>query len=540
MRTLAVSFLSALLPLAALAADSPKFSEDKLRSTIQTLSADSFGGRAPGSEGEKLTLDYITGQYQKYGLTPGNGGSFLQEVPMKQITADPDTTLVVSGGGKGPYTFAYGDDMVVSSPRTDATVILKKSELVFAGYGIVAPEYKWNDYAGLDVKGKTVVVLVNDPGHVDAKLFDGKAMTYYGRWTYKYEEAARQGAAGILIVHDTEPAGYPWEVVHGSWTGPLEELQPEGGYQLAIQGWVTHDSAVKIFGAAGMKLEDAMAAAAKPGFKAEDLKLSADLTLHDTVKDIVSHNAVGLVKGSTHPEDVVVYTAHWDHLGMRTGADGKTEVFHGAVDNGSGIAGLLEIARIMAQSKPQRSVLFVATTSEEQGLLGAAYYAKHPLFPLAHTVADLNMDVLDTYGKTRDVTVRGRFMSGVDDVLQAQAKQQGLAVEQDSDPGKGMYFRADHFEFAKAGVPALSIALGTDYVGHPTGWGLEQQHGYTANRYHKPADVYSPSWDLAGMLQQLDLMYGTGRALADSSSWPAWKPGVPFASKREAERPSKP
>jgi Zn-dependent M28 family amino/carboxypeptidase len=535
MRTLVVSFLLTLLPLAAFAADAPKFSETNLRDTIKTLSADPFGGRAPGSQGEKLTLDYITGQYQKYGLTPGDGKSWLQEVPMKQITADPDTTLVVSGGS-GPYTFAYGSDMVVSSPRTDATVSLKDSPLVFAGYGIVAPEYKWDDYAGLDVKGKTVVVLVNDPGHVDPKLFDGKAMTYYGRWTYKYEEATRHGAAGILIVHDTEPAGYPWEVVHGSWTGPLEELQPEGGYQLAIQGWLSHGSAEKIFAAAGMKLEDAMTAAAKPGFKAQALKLGATLTLHDSVKDIVSHNAVGLVKGSLHPEDVVVYSAHWDHLGTRTGPDGKTEVFHGAVDNGSGIAGLLEIARVMAQSKPQRSVLFVATTSEEQGLLGAEYYVKHPLFPLAHTVADLNMDVLDTYGQTRDVTVRGRFLSGVDDVLQAQAKTLGLAVEQDSQPEKGMYFRADHFEFAKAGVPALSIALGTDYVGHPAGWGLQQQQGYTANRYHKPADLYDPSWDLSGMQQQLDLMYGTGLALADSDQWPAWKPGTPFKAKRDALR----
>ncbi|HEX4299487.1 MAG TPA: M28 family metallopeptidase [Gammaproteobacteria bacterium] len=536
MRTSLIASLLLSLPLAALAAGAPQFDQANLRSTIQTLSQDSFGGRAPGSQGEQLTTDYISGKFKQYGLTPGNGSSWLQEVPMKQITADPDATLVVSGGS-GPYTFAYGNDMVVSSPRTDATVALKDSPLVFVGYGIVAPEYHWNDYTGLDVKGKTVVVLVNDPGHANGSLFDGKAETYYGRWTYKYEEAARQGAAGILIVHDTEPAGYPWEVVHGSWTGPLEELQPEGGYQLAIQGWVSHASAEKIFVAAGMRLEDAMTAAAKPGFKAVQLKLDANITLHDTVKDIVSHNVVGLVKGSTHPDDVVVYSAHWDHLGMRVGADGKTQIFHGALDNGSGIAGLLEIARITAASKPQRSVLFLATTSEEQGLLGAAYYAAHPLFPLAHTVADLNMDVLDSFGKTRDMTVRGRFMSGVDEVLVAQAKSLGLAVEQDSDPAKGMYFRADHFEFAKAGVPALSIALGTDYVGHPAGWGLQQQRGYTANRYHKPADVYDPSWDLSGMVQQLDLMYATGQALADSDQWPDWKPGSPFKAKRDTERP---
>ena len=538
MRIVVASFLSALLPLAALAADTTQFQEANLRSTIQALSADTFGGRAPGSQGEQLTTEYISSQFKKYGLTPGNGASWLQEVPMKHITAAPDAELDVNGGAT-PLKFSYGIDMVVSSPRTDGTISLKGTPLVFAGYGIVAPEYKWNDYAGLDAKGKIVVVLVNDPGHVNGSLFDGKAMTYYGRWTYKYEEAARQGAAGILIVHDTEPAGYPWEVVRGSWTGPLEELSPDGRYEQAIQGWITHESAEKLFAAADMKFDELAKSAALPGFKSVPLKLSADITLHDTVKDIVSHNVVGLVKGSMHPEDVVIYSAHWDHLGMRTDPDGKTQIFHGAIDNGSGIAGLLEIARLTAASKPPRSLLFMATTSEEQGLLGAEYYVAHPLFPLDHTVADLNMDVLDTFGKTRDVTVRGRFMSDVDDTLIAQAKSLDLAVEQDSQPEKGMYFRADHFEFAKGGVPALSIALGTDYVDRPAGWGLQQQQGYTANRYHKPTDVYDPNWDLAGMLQQLQLMYLTGQSLADTDGWPAWKQGTPFAAKRTAEMAGK-
>ncbi len=534
---LALALLFAL-PLLASATEPVSFSEAKLRASIQTLSSDAFGGRAPGSAGEKLTLDYLTGKFKEYGLAPGNGKSYLQEVPMKQITADPRTELVIGGAG-APLKFAYGDDMVVSSPRTDATVTLKKSQLVFVGYGIVAPEYNWNDYAGVDVKGKTVVVLVNDPGHAHDDLFTGRTMTYYGRWTYKYEEAARQGAAGILLVHDDDMAGYPWEVVRGSWTGPLEELPPGKGHQLSMQGWVSRTTARKIFDAAGMQLSDVLPNAARPGFKAIPMRVDASITLHDKVKDIVSHNVVALVKGSTNLADVVVYSAHWDHLGTRTGEDGKTEIFHGAIDNGSGTAGLLEIARVMAASHPQRSVLFVATTSEEQGLLGAAYYAAHPLFPLKDTVADLNMDVLDTFGTTHDVTVRGHFMSGVDDVFVAQAKQLGLAVEEDSQPEKGMYFRADHFEFAKAGVPAMSIALGTDYVGHPAGWGLEQQRGYTAQRYHKPADVYDPGWDLSGMLQQLQLMYATGIALADSPDWPAWKPGTPFSAKREATRPSK-
>ncbi len=523
------------LPLVAVAADLPQFSQDNVRTTIKTLASDPFGGRAPGSAGEKLTTDYISGKFKEYGLAPADHGSYLQEVPLKQIAADPNTSLTVSGGS-APLSFAYGSDMIVSSPRPEASVSLKDSPLVFAGYGVVAPEYGWNDYAGLDVKGKVVVVLVNDPGHVNGNLFDGKVMTYYGRWTYKYEEAARQGAAGILIVHEQEPAGYPWEVVQGSWSGPLEELPPGHEYLPAIQGWITHDTAEKLFAAAGLKFDDLKKAAAQRGFKPMPLKLDASITLTSTVKDIVSHNVVGMVKGASHPDEVVIYSAHWDHLGEHQ-VNGKTEIFHGAIDNGSGISGLLELARVYAAGKPPaRSVLFIATTCEEQGLLGARYYAAHPLFPLKDTVGDLNMDVLDTYGTTTDMTLRGaRFMSGLDDALVAAAKSQGLSVSPDSDPGKGYYFRADHFEFAKAGVPALSIALGNDYVGRPAGWGVAQHQDYTARRYHKPADVYEPSWDLSGLMQQLGLMYQTGHDLADSDAWPAWKADGPFAKARKAE-----
>ena len=524
------------LALPLMAAASPQFSESNIRDSIKTLSSDPFGGRAPGSAGEQLTTDYISGKLKEYGLAPADDGSYLQEVPLKQITADPSTQLTVSGGS-APVHLSYGSDMVVSTGRPVDEVSLKASPLVFAGYGVVAPEYKWNDYAGLDVKGKTVVVLVNDPGHADPSLFDGKAMTYYGRWTYKYEEAARQGAAGILIVHETESAGYPWEVVQGSWSGPLEELPPGDAYLPAIQGWITHDAAEKLFSAAGQSFDDLKHAAAQRGFKAVPLKLTADITLHNTVHDIVSHNVVGLLKGRSHPDEVLIYSAHWDHLGTHTGADGKTEIFHGAIDNGSGTAGLLELARAFATGKrPARSVLFIATTCEEQGLLGARYYAAHPLFPLKDTVADINMDVMDTFGKTRDLTVRGRFLSGLDDALVAEAKTEGLVIRPDSQPEKGYYYRADHFEFAKAGVPALSIALGTDYIGHPAGWGLEQQRGYTSQRYHKPADIYDPAWDLSGMLQQLTLLYQTGYGLADGTIWPAWKSASPFAAARRAER----
>lgn len=529
--------IACFVPLIAIAGQSlPQFNQGDIRATIKMLASDGFGGRAPGSPGERLTTDYISGKFKEYGLLPANHGSYLQAVPLKQITADPNTTLIITGSPE-PLSFAYGTQMIVTTPRPEAQVALDHSALVFAGYGIVAPEYGWNDYAGLDVKGKTVVVLVNDPGYAtgDPKLFDGKAMTYYGRWTYKYEEAARQGAAGILIVHETGPAGYPWEVVQGSWSGPLEELPPGKEYQPAITGWITHDSAEKLFAAAGLNFDTLAHSAAVRGFKPVPLKLTASIDLKNTVRDIVSHNVVAMIKGRSHPGEVVVYSAHWDHLGTHI-VDGKTEIFHGAVDNGSGIAGLLELARVYAAaSRPVRSVLFIATTCEEQNLLGAEYYAAHPLLPLKDTVADMNMDVLDTYGRTRDLTVRGRFMSGLDAALAVQAKTLGLTLSPDSQPEKGYYFRADHFAFAKAGVPALSIALGTDYVGRPADWGLVQQQAYVSQRYHKPADVYDSSWDLSGMVQQLDVLYLTGRRLAEGSIWPAWNPGSPFAAERKAQ-----
>ena len=523
---------------AAQASGPARFDEANIRATIRTLSSDEFGGRAPASAGEKLTTEYIASQFKRYGLLPANHGSFLQEVPLVQITANTDAALTVSGAT--PLTLSFGRDLIVSTPRPQTTVALAGSPLVFAGYGIVAPEYQWNDYAGLDAKGKTVVVLVNDPGYAtgDPQLFHGKAMTYYGRWTYKYEEAARRGAAGVLIVHETGPAGYPWEVVQNSNTGPREELPPGDAYHPLTQGWLSHEAAGKLFAAAGLSLDELARAAARRGFKPVALKLSASLTLHNEVRSIVSHNVAALVKGSRHPEQVVVYSAHWDHFGTRPGPDGNPQIFHGAIDNASGIAGLLELATVYAAARPApaRSVLFIATTAEEQGLLGAAYYASHPLFPLSDTVADLNMDVMNVYGETSDMTVRGQFMSSLDDALKQAAQRQGLKILPDAEPEKGYYYRADHFEFAKAGVPALSIDGGTDYVGQPPGWGLAQRQAYVRDRYHKPADVYEASWNLAGIRQQLELLYVTGRELADGSDWPAWYSDSPFRAAREAQR----
>ncbi len=536
-----------LLPLllcsaAAQALDPAGFADANIRSTIQTLSSDAFGGRSPASAGEKLTTDYIAAHFRQYGLRPADHGSFLQDVPLVQITVGPDAVLAVSGGS-APLELASGSDIVLGTARPQATVTLTDSPLVFAGYGIVAPEFQWNDYAGLDVHGKTVVVLVNDPGSAtgDPHVFHGKAMTYYGRWTYKYEEAARQGAAGVLIVHDTGPAGYAWEVVRNSFTGSTEELPPGDAFRPQIQGWLSHEAAGKLFAAAGLSLDELAAAAAQPGFAPVELKLSASLTLHNEVRSVVSHNVVAILKGSRHPQQVVVYTAHWDHFGTKPGPDGKPQIFHGAIDNGSGIAALLELARAYGrqQRAPARSVLFIATTSEEQGLLGAAYYVSHPLFALSNTVADLNMDTMNLYGETHDVTVRGQFMSTLDDELQRTAQPLGLKILPDAEPEKGYYYRADHFEFAKAGVPALTIDSGTDYLGRPSGWGIAQRQAYIRERYHKPADVYEPGWDLTGMRQQLELLYRTGRSLADGDAWPTWYADSAFRGAREAQRPAR-
>jgi Zn-dependent M28 family amino/carboxypeptidase len=530
---------SSLCVAAVQAAGTPSFDEKPIRETIRTLASDRFDGRAPASIGEQRTVNYLVSQFRQQGLRPANNGSYLQAVPMVQITPAADAVLTIAGGA-APLQFAYGSEIIVTTPHAQATVSIQGSSLVFVGYGIVAPEYQWNDYAGLDARGKTVVVLVNDPGYAteDPALFHGKAMTYYGRWTYKYEEAARQGAAGVLIVHDTGPAGYPWEVVRNSWTGPADELPPGSAYLPQIQGWLSHAAATRLFAAAGQDLAALSAAATRRDFRAVDLRLAASLTLHNQVRNVVSHNVVALLPGTRHPEQVVVYSAHWDHFGEKPGSDGTPQIFHGAVDNGTGIAGLLALAREFAADKPApaRSLLFIATTAEEQGLLGSAYYAAHPLFPLAETVANLNMDVMDTYGATRDLTVRGQFMSTLDEMLGRAAESLGLKLLADADPSKGYYFRGDHFEFAKQGVPALSIYQGTDYVGHPPGWGLAQQLAYNDQRYHKPLDVYDAGWNLDGMKQQLQALYLTGRALADGDSWPQWYQDSPFRAARAVQR----
>ncbi len=505
---------------------------------VSVLASDEFGGRAPASEGETKTLAYLTEAFQKLGLRPGNGDRFLQEVPLVEITADPDMELVVQGKGK-TARFRYLDEFVAGTRRVQENVAVSRSELVFVGYGIVAPEYGWNDYAGIDVQGKTVVMLVNDPGYatLDSTLFTGKAMTYYGRWTYKYEEAARQGAAGAIIIHQTGPAGYPWEVVRNSWSGAQFYLQTDHGNRdrCAFESWVTLDVARKIFQMAGKDLDRLMKAAAQKGFRPVPLPLQVSLRIKNTLRYSKSNNFLALLPGSDRKDEYVIYMAHWDHLGINPTLKGDS-ILNGARDNATGTAALLEIAQAF-QSLPQpprRSILFLAVTAEEQGLLGSEYYATHPVYPLNKTVAAINMDGMNVFGRMNDVTIIGYGFSELDDYVKQEAQKQGRYVRPDPEPEKGYYFRSDHFNFAKQGVPALYADHGIDHVDHGEAWTLEKLDWWIKNFYHKPSDEYDPSWwDLSGMVQDVQLLFRVGYRLANSNHFPNWREGTEFRAKRD-------
>ncbi|HVV55042.1 MAG TPA: M28 family metallopeptidase, partial [Mucilaginibacter sp.] len=432
---------------------------DEIKSYIAVLANDSMMGRKPFTEGEVRTIRYISQQFKQVGLEPGNHGSYFQEVPMVEINGNASHDMRLTGP-KTNITLHNGDDFVAFTRRELPVINLQNSPLVFAGYGIVAPEYHWNDYAGLDVKGKTVVVLVNDPGFKsgDPKLFKGDTMTYYGRWTYKYEEAARQGAAGILIIHQTEPASYPWQVVQSSNTGARLYLQQSNRHmdRCAVEGWITENAAKKLFAAAGIT-GDFRAMARKRGFKAIPLNMNVNLSIYNKLKYSTSHNVVGILRGSTNPGEYIVYTAHWDHLGIGKPDAKGDSIYNGAVDNGDGSASLISMAKAFVDEKPRpkRSIIFLSVTGEEQGLLGSEYYVEHPIYPLNKTVADLNMDALGDYGKTKDIAVTGKGQNDLEDYIEKYARQDGLTVVGDRLPGAGSYYRSDHFNFAKAGVPAV-------------------------------------------------------------------------------------
>ncbi len=508
---------------------------------IEVLASDEFEGRAPASEGERKTIAYLRQEFEALGLEPGAGGQgeegWIQEVPLVSITADPSMALQV----RGPRTsreLEYATDFMAWTKQVIDRVEVDETEVVFAGYGIVAPEYGWDDYAGVDVRGKTVILLVNDPGFAtgDPDLFNGRAMTYYGRWTYKYEEAARQGAAGVLIVHETEPAGYPWEVVTGSWSGKQFGLVAEDANlsRAAVEGWLAHAAARRLFADAGLDYDELKTKATAAGFEPVPLDLRVSLEIRNEVERSSSSNLAALLPGSSRPDEYVVYMAHWDHFGRDETLEGD-QIYNGALDNATGTAALLEIAEAFRglEEPPARSVLFLAVTAEEQGLLGSAHYAERPLKPLDRTVAALNIDGLDIWGPMRDITVVGWGSSELDDYLAAAVESQGRVVRPDPEPEKGFFYRSDHFNFAKVGVPALYTHSGVDHVEHGEAWGRRMREEYTAERYHKPSDEYHESWDLSGAVDDLRLLFRIGYRLAQEPTWPNWREGNEFRARRE-------
>jgi Zn-dependent M28 family amino/carboxypeptidase len=521
-------------------ANAPVFSAERLLAHIRTLSSDEFQGRGPGTKGEDLTIAYLQKEYREEGLEPGNpDGTYLQAVPLVGIRPDPKMTLTFSGHGK-TMPLAYEKDFIAVTRRVADSVHLD-ADMIFVGYGVQAPEYKWDDFKGVDVKGKVIVVLINDPPVADEKMFGGKAMTYYGRWTYKYEKAAQLGAAGCLIVHETGPAGYPWEVVRDSWGGESFSLvaADKNMHRPAVEGWITRERAEELFRAAGLDFDAEKKKAVSPDFHAVDLGMKAQLDIHNTLRTIQSHNVIAKRTGSDPAlkNQYVIYSAHWDHFGIGPEVKGD-KIYHGAADNASGTAALLEIARAYAQLKPpnapKRTILFLSVTAEEQGLLGSEYYAEHPLYPLSRTAANINMDGMNTWGKTRDITEIGEGKSTLDEVVADVAEQQGRTVRPDPEPEKGYYYRSDHFSFAKVGVPAFDPDEGIDYIGKPAGWGLAKRQEYTANDYHKPSDVIKPDWDLSGAVQDCELFFLVGLRVADAPRMPEWKSNAEFKAIREA------
>ncbi|NIJ67018.1 Zn-dependent M28 family amino/carboxypeptidase [Sphingomonas leidyi] len=532
--------LTAALLLAGTAANAQTIPVETMKEVTRELSSDAYEGRAPTTPAEDKTIAYIVQRFERAGLKPGNKGKWTQDVPLVELTAGNVQPLVFTGG-KAPVSLDYRKDMVIGTYRVVPKVAIKDSDVVFVGYGINAPERGWNDYAGLDVKGKTVVILVNDPDYQapDAKgLFEGRAMTYYGRWTYKFEEAARQGAAAAIIVHDSFPASYPWGVVQSSWTGPQLEQDTPGDHMDQSQaiGWMQLDKAKALFAAAGKDFDALAAAATKQGFKAVPLGVKASVSWDNSIRRQASKNVVGILPGAGKPDEVVLYSAHWDHLGRCDAVKGD-DICNGAVDNASGIGGLVALAEAHAKAGPaRRSIVFLAVTAEESGLLGSKFYAENPVYPLARTVGGVNMDSLNVIGKTRDFVLVGAGKSELEDLVKPIVAAEGRVIVPEERPEAGGYYRSDHFSFAKLGVPMLYGESGDDLVNGGKEAGERAAKDYTQNRYHKPQDEYDPSWDWSGAVSDLNVYYGLGRQLADGSAWPNWYPTAEFRAIRDKSR----
>lgn len=523
----------------------PALSEKTMQDVTRELSLDAYEGRAPGSIGEEKTVAYLISKFKAAGLEPGNNGSWTQDVPLIEITAQNVSPLRIADRNGKAMSFAYGSEYVIGSYRETSKTDIKQSDMVFVGHGIVAPEKGWNDYAGVDVKGKTVVVMVNDPDFENKGLdgpFGGKAMTYYGRWTYKYEEAARQGTAAVLIIHDTAPAAYGWNVVNSSWTGTqfLAQSKDGGKSQTQANGWIQKSVAKDIFAAAGQNLEKQMAAAKQKGFKAVPLNLTASLSFENDITRKASKNVIGVMKGTKRPDEYVLYTAHWDHLGRCTAAADGDDICNGAVDNATGTAALVALAEGYTKAgAPDRSVVFLAVTAEESGLLGSKYYAENPVFPLSQTVGGVNMDAFSMSGPAKNLTVIGKGKSQLDTYLEAAAKSEGRTPEMEPTPEKGFFYRSDHFSFAKLGVPMVYFEGGDDLIIGGKAAAQAAADDYEKNRYHAPGDEFDEKWDWSGVMSDLKLYYRVGRMLAMTNAWPNWNAGDEFRAVRDKSRSGK-
>ncbi|HVF51567.1 MAG TPA: M28 family metallopeptidase [Pyrinomonadaceae bacterium] len=517
---------------------------DAVMRHIKTLASDQYEGRGPGTPGEELTVNYITEQFKQIGLKPGNpDGTYVQKVPLVGFTAQPVASLKA---GDREIALNFPSDYVAVSRRFVPESKVENSEMVFVGYGVVAPEYGWDDYKDVDVRGKTIVMLINDPAvpdpadpsRLDDKMFKGKAMTYYGRWTYKYEIAAEKGAAAAIIVHETGPAGYPYEVVSGSWARENFDIQtPDKNMgRAAVEGWMTLDKTKELFSAGGKNFDELKKAAITKDFRPVALGAQANFNLKNTLREINSANVIARLDGSDPKlkEEYVVYTAHWDHLGRDPQKQGD-QIFNGALDNASGIGTLIEMARAYTKlaTPPKRSLVFLAVTAEEKGLLGAKYYATNPLYPLAKTLANINMDGINQWGRTKDIVIVGDGNSQMDDLMREAAGAQGRTVVSDPEPEKGFFYRSDQFEFALKGVPVLYTDTGTDYPGKPADFGTKKRDEYTTNDYHKVTDEIKPDWDMTGAVDDAQLLVLVGYKVAQGDKYPEWKTGAEFKAKRD-------
>ncbi|MGB0937698.1 MAG: M28 family metallopeptidase [Colwellia sp.] len=508
--------------VAAFQASYDSINTEQLIKHTKVLSSDEFGGRAPSTKGEELTLNYLTEQFKALGYEPGNGDSFLQEVPLVSIEASSDMALTIAG-----KDYQYGTEMVMGSARISELETLTNSELVFVGYGVNAPEYNWNDYENLDVKGKTVVILVNDPGFAtqNPDLFTGNAMTYYGRWTYKYEEASRQGAEGAIIIHETAPASYGWSVVKNSWTGPQFSFQRDdlNKGRVAVEGWINSDVAKELFSKAGLDFDTVKQQAAQGSFNVDMGDLDASITVKNTIKKSISNNFIATLPGNKQADEHIIYTAHWDHLGTDLSKQGD-QIYNGARDNATGTGALIEVAEAFAMlpNRPDRSITFLAVTAEEQGLLGSKFYAANPVIPAAKTVANINMDALNVNGKSKDVAVYGLGQSELDDLLTTAAAKQDRIISGDPSPAAGIYYRSDHFSFANIGIPALYAKGGAKPADQETAALRAKLNPILSKCYHGLCDEYSEEWDLSGAVQDMQLFFEVGVELSESGVWPQW------------------